>query len=70
MTAVAIIALVIAIVALSIATGVSLGRNGDREDEYHYREQMDEALGQLDDRLRALEPPPPHPPSSPPPSSS
>jgi hypothetical protein len=52
----------IALVALAIATGVSLGRNGDRMDEYHYRSQIDEALHQLDERLKEVEPPdPPEP---------
>jgi hypothetical protein len=47
---------VIALGAFAIALGVSLGRNGDREDEYHYRDQMAEANHQLDQRLKALEP--------------
>lgn len=38
------IALVIALLALAIALGTSLGRNGDREDEAVYRAQVDEAL--------------------------
>jgi hypothetical protein len=54
------IALVIAILALAIAVGTSLGRNGDQEDEIVYRAQVDEALGQLDARLSPLEPPEPH----------
>jgi hypothetical protein len=54
------IALVIATLALAIALGTSLGRNGDREDEAVYRAQVDEALSQLDARLSPLEPPEPH----------
>jgi hypothetical protein len=54
------IALVIALLALAIAVGTSLGRNGDQEDEYTYRAQVDEALSQLDARLSPLEPPEPH----------
>ena len=48
----------VASVALAIAVGVSLGRSGDREDEYHFRGQVDEALHQLGDRLKEVEPPP------------
>lgn len=48
-------------IALSIAAGTSLGRYGDREDEFQYRHQMDEAMHQFDERLRRLEPDPPEP---------
>jgi hypothetical protein len=54
----------VASLALAVALGVSLGRNGDREDEYVYRSQVGEALNQLDQRLLAQEkdgPPPEEP---------
>jgi hypothetical protein len=50
-----VVTTVIAVVALGIAIGTSLGRDGDREDEYHYRAQMDEAHHQVTERLRQLE---------------
>jgi hypothetical protein len=56
MGAVAILALLIALVALCIAVGVSLGRQGDREDIHLWRNDTDEALHNFDERLRKLEP--------------
>jgi hypothetical protein len=47
---------VIAVMALAIALGTSLGRQGDKEDEWHYRDQMTEAVNQLDERLKKIEP--------------
>jgi hypothetical protein len=54
--AVAVAALVLAAIAIAIAIGVSLGRDGDRQNEYFYRQQMDETLGNLTNRVKALEP--------------
>jgi hypothetical protein len=47
---------VVALVALAIAVGTSLGRQGDKEEEWHYRDQMAEAVNQLDERLKQVEP--------------
>lgn len=47
---------VIALGAFCVALGVSLGRYGDREDEYQYRHDVAEALNQLDGRVAAMEP--------------
>jgi ABC-type transporter Mla subunit MlaD len=52
-----VVVAVLAMAALAVALGVSLGRYGDREDEYTYRQQMAEAVNQLDERLKQLEPP-------------
>jgi hypothetical protein len=51
-----IAALILSILAVAMASGVSLGRQGDREDEYHYRDQVAEALNQLHERVRRVEP--------------
>jgi hypothetical protein len=48
---------VIALAAMAVALGTSLGRQGDKEDEWVYREQMTEAVNQLDERLKQVEPP-------------
>jgi hypothetical protein len=50
-----IIALLLALVALAIAMGVSLGRNGDRESAAIHETELNELLGQMLDRLDALE---------------
>jgi hypothetical protein len=47
----AVAALVVAILALSVAMGVSLGRNGDRQDDQIWRAQVEEAFGQVYERL-------------------
>ena len=51
-----IAALLVAASALAIALGVSLGRNSDRVNEYYYRQEVDDALGQLSNRLKRVEP--------------
>jgi hypothetical protein len=56
MTVVAILAILVAICALTVAVGVSLGRQGDREDIHLWRADTDEALHNLDERLKKVEP--------------
>jgi hypothetical protein len=52
----AIAALLVAMAGLAVAVGVSLGRDGDRQDERVYRASVDEGMNQLDERLRKVEP--------------
>jgi hypothetical protein len=51
-----IVVAIVAMLALAIALGTSLGRQGDNEDELHYRHQMVEGMNQLDERLKKIEP--------------
>jgi hypothetical protein len=51
-----IVVAIVAMLALAIALGTSLGRQGDNEDELAYRHQMVEGMNQLDERLKKIEP--------------
>jgi hypothetical protein len=51
----AVAALCLSVVALSIAVGVSLGRDGDRRDHQVYRDQVAGAMNEFDERLGHVE---------------
>jgi hypothetical protein len=53
--ALGIVGIIIALVALAIAVGVSLGRQGDLETAAHFQSELNELLDQMLDRLEALE---------------
>jgi hypothetical protein len=51
-----IVVAIVAMLALAIALGTSLGRQGDNLDELEYRGHTAKALNQLGQRLKKVEP--------------